>query len=81
MILTDNKTDFFNKIENVLNDVRPFLQGDGGNIEVVDITEDMTLQLRWLGNCQSCSISSMTKASITQILQSKLPEIKAVEMV
>ncbi|MFM2268655.1 MAG: hypothetical protein RL757_2096 [Bacteroidota bacterium] len=81
MTLTDNKTDFLNKIENVLNDVRPFLQGDGGNIEIVDITEDMTLQLRWLGNCQSCSISSMTKASITQILQSKLPEIKAVEMV
>lgn len=68
------------KVDLALNDVRPHLAVDGGDIEVVDITDDMKLQIKWLGNCSSCSMSAMTmRAGIEQTLQGKVPEIKGVE--
>ncbi|MEM6317727.1 MAG: NifU family protein [Bacteroidota bacterium] len=70
------------KIDHALNDVRPHLAVDGGNVEVVDVTDDMVLQIKWLGNCSSCSMSAMTmRAGIEQTLQGKVPEIQGVEAV
>jgi Fe-S cluster biogenesis protein NfuA len=78
MIITD-KNHLINRVDEALNEIRPFLKVDGGNIEVVDITDDMTVQVRWLGNCQSCSMSAMTmKAGIEQAIRSKMPEIQHV---
>jgi Fe-S cluster biogenesis protein NfuA len=49
---------------------------------VVDITDEMILQIKWLGNCSSCSMSAMTmRAGIEQTIQAKLPEISGVEAV
>ena len=65
-----------------LDDVRPHLKVDGGNVEIVDITDDMILQIKWLGNCQSCSMSAMTmRAGIEQTIKGQIPEIVAVEAV
>jgi Fe-S cluster biogenesis protein NfuA len=65
-----------------LDDIRPFLKVDGGNVEVVEITENMILRVRWMGNCQSCSMSAMTmKAGIEQAVRNKLPEIMSVEAI
>lgn len=76
------KQDLLLKIDNVLNEIRPHLFVDGGNIEVVDVTEDMHVKLKWLGNCQGCSMSDMTmKAGIEQTLKAKMPEIVSVEAV
>ena len=73
------KSDLIDKINGALNEIRPFLEVDGGNVEVVDVTDDMTVQVRWLGNCQSCSMSTMTmKAGIELAIKSKLPEIRGV---
>ncbi len=74
------KKDWIQKIDSALDDIRPHLAVDGGNIEVVDVTDDMKVQIKWLGNCESCSMSSMTmRAGIEQTLKNKVPEVTAVE--
>ena len=78
-MVIENKSLLIDKINEALNTVRPFLQEDGGNVEVVDVTEDMTVHVKWLGNCQNCSMSAMTmKAGIEQAIRSQLPEIQRV---
>lgn len=78
----ENRTELEQKIEIALNSMRPFLQADGGDVELVDITDDMEVQLRLLGNCSSCSMSSMTmKAGIENGLKSAIPQITKVSAV
>jgi Fe-S cluster biogenesis protein NfuA len=78
-MVIEDKSDLIERVNVALNEIRPFLQVDGGNVEVVDITDDMTVQVRWLGNCENCSMSRMTmKAGIEQAIKSKLPEIQHV---
>lgn len=76
------KTQFLKQLDSVLNELRPHLAVDGGDIEVVDVTDDMTVKIKWLGNCINCSMSAMTmKAGVEQTLKSKFPEIQKVEAV
>jgi Fe-S cluster biogenesis protein NfuA len=78
-MIVEDKDLLLKRIDAALNDIRPFLQVDGGNVEVVDVTEDMTVQIKWLGMCENCSMSAMTmKAGIEQTLKSRMPEIKSV---
>jgi Fe-S cluster biogenesis protein NfuA len=78
-MVLESKSQLIEKINHALDDVRPFLEVDGGNVEVVDVTDDMTVKVKWLGNCENCSMSTMTlKAGIEQAIKSKLPEIHAV---
>lgn len=70
------------KVDTALNDIRPHLAVDGGNIEVVDVTDELIVQIKWLGNCDGCSMSAMTmRAGIEQTVKSKLPQIQGVEAV
>lgn len=70
------------RIDAALEEIRPHLQVDGGNIEVVDVTDDMTVRVKWMGNCEFCSMSAMTmKAGVEQTLKSKIPEIQSIEAV
>ncbi len=67
------------KVEIALNSMRPFLQADGGDVELVEITADMEVRLRLKGNCSSCNISHITmKAGIENGIKSAIPEIKSV---
>ncbi len=76
------KADFLKKIDKALDNVRPHLQVDEGDVEVVEITDDMIVKIKWLGNCENCFMSTMTmKAGIEQELKSKFPEIKGVEAI
>ena len=60
----------------------PHLAVDGGNVEVVDITDENVVKIKWLGACEGCSMSAMTmRAGIEQTLKSKLPEVNRVEAV
>jgi len=78
----ENRVELEQKIEIALNSMRPFLQADGGDVELVDITDSMEVQLRLLGNCSSCSMSSMTmKAGIENGLKSAIPQITKVTAV
>ena len=70
------------RVDAALESLRPHLKVDGGDIEVVEITDDMTVKIKWLGNCEFCSMSAMTmKAGVEQTLKSKIPEIKSIEAV
>jgi Fe-S cluster biogenesis protein NfuA len=76
------KSDLFRQVDNSLDAIRPHLAADGGNVEVVDITDDMTVKVRWLGNCENCFMSIMTmKAGIEQAIKSKVPAILHVEAI
>lgn len=70
------------KVEAVLDKVRPQLQADGGDVELVEVTEDNTVQLRLQGACAGCPMSQMTlKNGIERVLKQEIPEIKGVESV
>jgi Fe-S cluster biogenesis protein NfuA len=66
------------KVEAVLNQIRPALQADGGNVELVDV-KDGTVSVKLTGHCAGCPMSTMTlKNGIERILKEKLPEVKQV---
>jgi Fe-S cluster biogenesis protein NfuA len=70
------------KVKNVIEQIRPYLQADGGDVEYVDITEDNIVNIRLLGMCGNCPHSRMTlKNGIEAAVMRALPEIKAVESV
>lgn len=71
--------DQLEKIEKALNSVRPYLNRDGGDVKIVDVTEDV-LTIEFEGNCSSCSMSNMTlKAGIEEAVKNAVPEIKHVK--
>jgi len=66
------------KVEGVLEKIRPALVRDGGNVELVDVN-DGTVQVRLTGACAGCPFSTMTlKMGIEKILQQEIPEVKEV---
>ncbi len=67
------------KLEAALNNIRPHLEADGGDVEIVKITEELDVHIRWIGNCETCDMSAMTlKAGIEQTIKSQFPEINQV---
>ena len=70
------------KVEKVLDEIRPMLMADGGNAVLVDVTEDGVVKLRLTGACGHCPMSTYTlKMGIEKRLKEKVPEIKLVEQV
>lgn len=70
------------QVEEALNSIRPFLEADGGNVSIEEITEENVVKLRLLGSCGSCPMSIMTmKAGIEQAIMRAVPQIKSVEAV
>jgi len=70
------------RLEDALDTIRPYLETDGGDLRVIGLTKDMTLQIELLGTCKSCTMSAMTlKAGVEQAVLKAVPEIKAVEAV
>tara|TARA_B100000524_G_scaffold347239_1_gene248822 strand:- start:387 stop:608 length:222 start_codon:yes stop_codon:yes gene_type:complete len=66
------------KIEKALDEIRPFLQSDGGNIELISFTEK-EVKVRLLGNCISCTVNQMTlKNGVEMTIKKHLPEIEKV---
>ena len=78
----ENKNELFERVQNALNNIRPFLQSDGGNIELLEITEDLVAKVKLLGNCDGCKMSASTmKAGVESTIKNFVPEITAVEAV
>lgn len=70
------------RIEAALNDIRPYLEADGGNVRVLEFTHDQTLKLEFIGNCSNCPMSTMTfKAGVEEAIKRAVPEIKRIEVV
>jgi Fe-S cluster biogenesis protein NfuA len=70
------------KVEKALAKVRPALQADGGDVELVEVGEDGVVKVRLKGACGGCPMSQMTlKMGIERILKKEVPEVKSVEAV
>ncbi|MCK4395356.1 NifU family protein [candidate division WOR-3 bacterium] len=67
------------KVEAALEKIRPSLQADGGNVELVEVTEDGVVKVKLIGACSGCPMSQMTlKAGIERMLKEEVPEVKEV---
>ncbi len=70
------------RVESVLDKVRPMLQRDGGDVVLVDVQDDGIVKVRLTGACSGCPMSTMTlKNAIEETIKKEIPEIKAVEQV
>lgn len=70
------------KVEKVIEKMRPYLQADGGDVELVDVTEDGIVKLRLTGACGGCPMSTYTlRMGIENQLKKEIPELKGVEQV
>ena len=73
------KEELDEKVKNVLEQIRPYLQQDGGDINFVEITDDNIVNVELLGACGSCAFSTMTlKNGVEATLKRALPQIKEV---
>jgi len=67
------------RVKELLNDVRPRLQADGGDVELIDISDDGVVKVRLLGACGGCPMAQMTlKMGIERYLKDKIPEVQEV---
>ncbi len=67
------------KVEAALKKIRPSLQADGGNVELVEVTEDGVVKVKLMGACAGCPMSQMTlKQGIERLLKEEVPEVKEV---
>ncbi|PSL07291.1 NifU family protein [Cecembia rubra] len=74
--------ELIDRIERALNNIRPYLEADGGNVKIVEVTSDMVLKLELTGTCSSCPMSTMTlKAGVEEAIKRDVPEIIKVEAV
>ena len=71
-----------NEVREALEDVRPALQADGGDVELVEVTEDGVVRVRLQGACRGCPMAKMTlKQTIERVLKDQVPGIAEVEAV
>ena len=74
--------EIYDKVESSLDTIRPYLNADGGDIQVVEITDEMIVKVKLLGACENCPMSFMTmKAGVEESIRSAIPEIKSIETV
>lgn len=74
--------DLKNKVNAAIENLRPYLISDGGDMELVEITNDNIVRVKLIGACKSCSMSPMTlKAGLEEALKNVAPEIKGVEAI
>ncbi len=74
--------DLLTRIEASLESLRPYLIADGGNIELVEVTDDNVVKVRLLGNCVTCPMSFMTmKAGVEETIKKIMPDLLRVEAI
>jgi Fe-S cluster biogenesis protein NfuA len=67
------------KIEQALADIRPYLESDGGDISLIEVTPEMVVKVKLHGTCVSCNVNQMTlKAGVEQSIKKYAPEVKEV---
>lgn len=78
----ENKESIMRKLQNIIEQVRPYLQQDGGDVNLVDLTDDGVVLVELTGACGSCPYSTMTlKNGIESVIKKAIPEIKEVSQV
>ncbi len=75
-------SELIEKIEKALENIRPYLEADGGDVKVLEVDKNLNVVLELLGNCGSCPMSTMTlKAGVEEAIKREVPEIKSVHAV
>ena len=76
-IITDEK--ILNKIERALDEIRPYLEADGGDINLVEVTDEMVVKVKLIGSCSNCNVSMMTlKNGVEVAIKRAVPQVKEV---
>ena len=76
-IITDKI--ILDKIEGALDEIRPYLEADEGDIRLIEVTDDMVVKVKLLGACSDCNVSMMTmKSGVEQAIKRAVPEVKEV---
>ena len=70
------------QVEQALDKIRPFLQRDGGDIQLIDVTDDGIVKVQLTGACQGCPMSQMTlKQGVERALMKEVPSVKEVQSI
>lgn len=70
------------RVEEALEQIRPMLRADGGDVELIDVTDEGLVQVKLIGACGGCPIAMMTlKEGIERLLKEEVPEVQAVEAI
>lgn len=78
----ENLAEVKTKIQVVLEHIRPYLQKDGGDVELVNVTDDGIVEVRLIGACDNCAMRPMTlRAGIERAIMHEVPQIKRIESV
>ena len=73
------KSNLMRRIEEAIDTIRPYLEADGGNVTVTDVTDDYQAMVQLHGACSSCSMSTMTlRAGVSEAIKHAVPEITSV---
>ena len=76
------KHELWDEVENSLQNIKPYLEADGGDVKILEITADNVVKLELLGACGNCAMSEMTmRAGIEEAIRKAVPEINGVEAV
>ncbi|MEQ8302153.1 MAG: NifU family protein [Cyclobacteriaceae bacterium] len=82
MVQKGKKDDLAARVEAALDNIRPYLVMDGGNVRILDISKNQHLRLEFLGNCGNCPMSTMTfKAGVEEAIMKAVPEISTIEVI
>ncbi|GAB4446879.1 MAG: NifU family protein [Bacteroidales bacterium] len=74
-----NKQEINQKVAEIIEQLRPYLQDDGGDIDLLEVTDDLTVKVRLQGACGACPYSLMTlKNGVEEAIRREIPEIKEV---
>ncbi|MEQ1585603.1 MAG: NifU family protein [Cyclobacteriaceae bacterium] len=77
-----SKEEITSRVESALDSIRPYLEADGGNVRVLDLSPGNILKLEFVGACGNCPMSTMTfKAGVEEAIKRVVPEIKTIEVV
>lgn len=74
--------DLHERVDKALDSIRPYLKTDGGNVKILEISDDLEVKLELLGACGSCPMSTMTlKAGVEEAIRKAVPEVISVTAV
>ena len=75
-------TELKSKVEAALESIRPYLEADGGNVRIAEVTEENVVKLEFVGACSSCPMSTMTfKAGVEEAIRKSVPEVTKIEVI
>ena len=74
--------DLVHRIEASLDGIRPYLEADGGNVKILEVSDDQVVRLEFVGTCGNCPMSTMTfKAGVEEAIKRAVPEIRSIEVI